>query len=295
MTHLTKIKTKLAIHAHRKVSGLLDGQYASLARGRGLDFADLREYVVGDDVKDIDWKATARHAKPLVRRYVADRKHTVMLTIATGRSMAGNATATELKSDVALMAAGLLGYLATRHGDYVGLYVTAGDQVEAVRPSMREIDVERMLVRAEEMCARSTPEADTEALLSFVLSASRRRNIILLVVDDVDLTGVEEGLLGRLAVQHQVLLIAVGDLSPADPRVADRHLLDLGTGRVVPVFAQGDEVLAREIAQADAERWARRSALCTGLGIVHEQVSSTDEVIGAALRLLERTRHAARH
>ena len=56
--------------------------------GRGIDFNDLREYVRGDDVKDIDWKASARTRMLLVRRYVAERKHTVVLAVSTGRSMA---------------------------------------------------------------------------------------------------------------------------------------------------------------------------------------------------------------
>jgi uncharacterized protein (DUF58 family) len=71
--HLTRIKTRLSIHAHRKVRGLLEGEYAALHVGRGIDFNDLREYVRGDDVKDIDWKASARGRQLLVKRYVAER------------------------------------------------------------------------------------------------------------------------------------------------------------------------------------------------------------------------------
>ena len=86
--HLTKVKARLAIHAHRKVRGLLEGEYAAIQVGRGIDFNDLREYVRGDDVKDIDWKASARGRQLLVKRYIAERKHTVLLAVSTGRSMA---------------------------------------------------------------------------------------------------------------------------------------------------------------------------------------------------------------
>ncbi|MDN6021363.1 MAG: DUF58 domain-containing protein, partial [Acidipropionibacterium jensenii] len=81
MALLTKIKANLTIATRRRVPGLLEGQYASTVTGRSLDFSDLREYVLGDDVKDFDWKATARHVTPLVKRYVADRKRTVLLTV----------------------------------------------------------------------------------------------------------------------------------------------------------------------------------------------------------------------
>src|SRR3546814_4874211 len=78
----------MTIHAHRKVRGLLEGEYASLQTGRSMDFNDLREYVRGDDVKDIDWKASARSRALLVKRYAAARKHNIMLVASTGRSMA---------------------------------------------------------------------------------------------------------------------------------------------------------------------------------------------------------------
>lgn len=294
MAHVTRIKTSLAVHAHRKVSGLLDGQYASSLAGRSLDFADLREYVAGDDVKDIDWKATARHGAPLVKRFVADRKHTVVLTIATGRTMAAHSTPTDLKSDVALMAAGLLGYLATRHGDYVGLCASDGEHVEAIRPSMREIDVERMLNLAEAMCSPAAPEPDLESLLSFVLAASRRRNIVVLVMDDRDLSPVEVGLLRRAVAQHQVLLVTVGDLDPAHPGAAGRGLIQVGSGRVMPDFVQTDRLMARQVAEATDLRRRRRAELCAELRIADEHVGSCDEVIGAGLRLLRKTRDVAR-
>ena len=92
---LRRVKVKTAIHAHRKVRGVLDGEYGSIHKGRSMDFDDLREYVLGDDVKDIDWKATARSGRPLVKRYVATRQHAVMLVVDTGRSMAALADADE--------------------------------------------------------------------------------------------------------------------------------------------------------------------------------------------------------
>ena len=294
MAHLTRVKTKLAIHANRKVAGLLDGQYSSVLSGRSLDFADLREYVPGDDVKDIDWRATARHRKPLVKRYVADRKHTIMLAVTAGRGMAAMANPSERKSDVALMAAGLIGYLATKHGDYVGMYANSGHATQALRPSMREINVERMLVRAEELCDADADEGDVGALIDFILAATRRRNIVVMVLEDVDLTPTEEGLLRRLVIQHEVLLVTVGDLSPADSCVAGRSLRQIETGGAFPDFAQDDQELAQELASADAARRDRRAELCARLGIAHELVTGTDEVVTVMLRLLERTSHRAR-
>ena len=70
-----KVKAKMDLYAHEKVRSLLDGQYGSVFKGRSLDFDDLREYIPGDDVKDIDWKATARSSGIRIRRYQAIIKH----------------------------------------------------------------------------------------------------------------------------------------------------------------------------------------------------------------------------
>ena len=120
-TLLQRVKSTMAIFAHRKARGMLDGEYGSVFRGRSLDFDDLRAYIPGDEVRDIDWKATARHGSPLIKRYVAVRRQTVLLITDTGRNMAAVAQGGETKKDIAVMALGVLGYLAHRHGDVVGL------------------------------------------------------------------------------------------------------------------------------------------------------------------------------
>jgi uncharacterized protein (DUF58 family) len=112
---LHRVRTRLAIRAHRKVRGLLDGEYVSLFHGKSLDFDDLRAYVPGDDVKDIDWKATARVGSPLTKRYIATRKHAVLLIVDTGRDFAALSEAGTPKRDLAVLAAGVIGYLAVRH------------------------------------------------------------------------------------------------------------------------------------------------------------------------------------
>src|SRR6478735_5361178 len=105
---LTRVKSKMALFAHRKARGMLDGEYGSVFRGRSLDFDDLRAYVAGDDVRDIDWKASARHGSPLIKRYVAVRRQTVLLVTDTGRNMAADARDGEPKKDIAILALGVL-------------------------------------------------------------------------------------------------------------------------------------------------------------------------------------------
>ena len=152
---LRKVKAKTALHAHRKVRSVLDGEHGSIHKGRSMDFDDLREYVLGDDVKDLDWKATARSGRPLVKRFVATRQHAVMLVVDTGRSMSALADATSTKRDVAIFAAGVVAQLATRHGDLVGLlagpappHVSMGRNAARalyIPPGSRDVHIERIL------------------------------------------------------------------------------------------------------------------------------------------------------
>ena len=72
--YVGKIRRKVSIYSKNKTSNLFDGSYKSVYQGNGMDFENLREYIPGDNIRDIDWKATARGNKVLVKRYVAEKK-----------------------------------------------------------------------------------------------------------------------------------------------------------------------------------------------------------------------------
>lgn len=294
MALLTKVTTRMAIHAHRKVRGLLDGEYASLQSGRSMDFHDLRDYVAGDDVKDLDWKASARHGGLLVRRYVADRKHTVLLVVSTGRSMAGLCDADTSKRDVAILVAGIVGWLAVRHGDRVGLLVGDASAQHSVRPAATEIALERMLGRVQSATRPDAGAADLPGLLAYAVRTVRRRTIMLVIADDVDLTDEDERQLRRLRAQHEVLFVTLADLDPTDPDLGDAAVVDLDTRAPLPDFVRGDRRLHDELVEAAERRHARRRRTLDRLGIAHEHVASEAAVVGAIFRLLERHRHASR-
>ena len=112
-----QVKGRLSIHVRRRSLALLEGGYASIHKGRSMDFDDLREYAVGDDIRDIDWKASARHGSMLIKRYVAERHFSLIIVMPAGREMAATAAGGEPKRDIAVLAAGVLGWLAVRHGD----------------------------------------------------------------------------------------------------------------------------------------------------------------------------------
>lgn len=292
--HLTRIKARLSIHAHRKVRGLLEGEYAAVHVGRGIDFNDLREYVRGDDVKDIDWKASARSRQLLVKRYVAERKHTVLLCVSTGRSMAAMNDAAVSKRELTVFIAGLMGLLAVQHGDLVSLVHGDAETRHAEPPKGGELHLERLLGRVHDAIRPDGAPADLTALLRHVARTVRRRTILVVVCDETSIPTECADLLRRLTVQHEVLLLTIGDLDPTLPAVAGRRLVDVDTAAEVPVWLRHDRRLRRELADLVGREEQQLRRRLDQLGVVHERVRDTETAVTAVFRLLERQRHARR-
>jgi uncharacterized protein (DUF58 family) len=292
--HLTRIKARLSIHAHRKVRGLLEGEYAALHVGRGIDFNDLREYVRGDDVKDIDWKASARSRQLLIKRYVAERKHTVLLCVSTGRSMAAMNDAEVSKRDLAVFLSGVIGYFAVRHSDLVSLVYGDAEHQHGRPAEGGELHLERLLGAIHDDIRPDGPPSDLTRLLRFTARTVRRRTIMVVVSDETHVSEEMADLLRRLTAQHEVLFLTLGDLDPTVPAVADRRLVDIDAVAEVPGWLRHDARLRREYAALVTEEQRQMRRRLEQLGVVQEQVRDHESAIAAVFRLLERHRHARR-
>ena len=194
----------------------LDGRSAVMVRGQGTEFDSLREYVIGDDVRSIDWRATARSADVVVRTWRPERDRNVLLVLDTGRTSAGR-IGDAPKLDTAMDAALLLGALAARAGDHVGLI--AYDR--AVRASVSGVnrgDLLPALVTAMAPLEPELVETDVRGMVATVLARTARRSLVVLFTG-LDPATVEEGLLPglpSLVTRHRVVVASV-----ADPRVAE--------------------------------------------------------------------------
>jgi uncharacterized protein (DUF58 family) len=292
--HVPRIKARLALESRRKVRGLLEGEYAALQVGRGMEFNDLREYVRGDDVKDLDWKASARSGQMLVKRYVAVRKHTVLLAVSTGRSMAAANSLEVSKRDLAVQVAGLLGWLAVRQGDLVGtVYGDAAGQ-HGLPARTGELHLERCLDAAYDATTPAAARTDLVAVLRHVARTVRRRTILLVVCDEDETTVELTAALRRLVVQHEILLVTVGNIDPVAvaPRAPALH--DLDRDRGLPAWLRGDAQLLQELRRADAAARASFHRSIAALGVVHEHVAESEAALDAVRRLLARNSRARR-
>ena len=301
---LRKVRMRTTIYAHRKVRSVLDGEYGSVHKGRSMDFDDLREYVPGDDIKDLDWKATARHGRPLIKRYIATRQHAVLLVVDTGCTMAALSDASSSKRDVAVMAAGVFAQLANRHGDLTALVagpvspsndlVRNADRIVHVPFGSNELHIERILRVIHDEIDADGDMPRLDVLLEYVSRNIRRRTILVVITDDIDLTDRHGALLRRLDAQHEILFCTVGDVTMADPALLDRSLRVVGSGGHVPAYFRNRGALHDDLLALGRRRAAETRSTLSRLGIVGTRLAGEADVIPAVYELLDRQRHRGR-
>jgi uncharacterized protein (DUF58 family) len=285
---LVKTQRKMAITARRPVHSLLDGEYLSVFTGRSLDFEDLRDYVVGDDVKDIDWNGSARVGRPLVRRYVASRNHTIMVVLDTGRTMATAAPDGSVKRDLAVFAAGVIGWLALRNGDFVMAVIGDADTTRAFPPQAREAGLEAMLRFAQDGTRVDSADGGVGRQLDYIRRHVRRRTILFVITDQPTLSAQDEDTVRLLGVQHEIVWLSIATADPTDPKYRRAEVADVVTDDDVPGFVRRNRALHAEYARLVEDQ---RRALAKSLErreIVHETVRGEDEVITQVFRLLEK-------
>jgi len=229
----------------------IDGLLPTLIRGQGTEFDSLREYVVGDDVRSIDWRASARRSDVMVRTWRPERDRRVVIVLDTGRMAAGRVgidpTAADPagwpRLDWAMDAALLLAALASRAGDHVDFL--AHDRVSraAVFGASRT-ELLAQLVDAMAPLQPALVESDWRAMVAAILRRTRRRSLVVLLTD-LNSTALDEGLLPmlpQLSAKHHVLVAAV-----SDPRVDE-----LAAGR-------SDAAAVYDAAAAERSRNERRA------------------------------------
>jgi uncharacterized protein (DUF58 family) len=291
---IAQVKSKLFIHSSRKSLHALDGAYASLLHGRSLDFEDLRKYEYGDQVRDIDWRATARLGTPLVKRHRAMRMHTILFVVDTGRSMSALARDEKTKKDLAILATGALGVLALRHGDDFSLVYGDAEGVRRRAPGRSEGALEHALRTIDRSIATSTAPSDRDALLSYVTRTISRRMIVVVVTDEAPITTETERMLRRLRVQHDVLWLTLRDADPVLDHTTKTIRADVDSMWEVPDFAQGDlDIVGELVAQAQADA-ARLAELLTRMEISHGVLTGQDDAVSQLLQLLAFRRAGAR-
>ena len=262
---LAQVK-RIEIRTRRLVTDLFGGEYHSVFKGRGMEFAEVREYVPGDDIRAIDWNVTARMGHPFVKQYQEERELTVLLVVdQSGSGRFG--TRRRFKMDLAAEVGAVLALSAVQNNDKVGL-ILASDKVELYVPPgkgrrhvlrvVREILVER--------------PAGTRTRLAGALDhlnrAQKRRAVVFVLSDFLD-SGFERSLtvasrrhdviLLRMRDEREERLPSVGVVAQRDLETGREFLVDTSSGSVRRAFAE--RVAARERDFAEVVRRAQVDAV----------------------------------
>lgn len=201
---------QIEIRARRALREVMAGEYRTAFRGRGLEFAELQPYSAGDDVRSIDWKATARLRSPVVRRYVEEREQTILILVDVSGSMGYAASGPSVR-DRAVEIAGVLGLAAAASNDLVGVAAFANDVVLAVPPAKGSSHVLRILRDLLRLEARGRTEM--ARALRYAGRVMRKRGVVIVISDFVAThpDHVWEPALAQLARRHDVVAVCMRD------------------------------------------------------------------------------------
>jgi uncharacterized protein (DUF58 family) len=245
-------------------SGIV-GAYHAVFKGRGMEFAEVREYAPGDDVRTIDWNVTARLGAPYVKKYVEERDLTLLLLVdVSGSQRFGSRFL--LKRDYAVELAAVLAFSAVANHDRVGA-VLFSDRVESYVAPARGRDHALRIVRDLLAVSPRGRGTDLAGALRFAAQVLRRRGIVAVISDFQD-AGYERAL-GILRRRHDVVAIQLWDPAEAElPEAGLVALADPETGELRVVDTARPEVRRRLASSTLAEaREAFRRARVDGLAL----------------------------
>jgi hypothetical protein len=254
---------RLELRTRRVVDTRFAGEYRSVFKGQGLEFAEVREYQPGDEVRAIDWHVTARMGRPFVKRFEEERELTVLFVVDVSAST-GFGTGVRTKLDVARELVAVLALTAARHNDRVGLLLCT-DRVERVVPPRKGRRQALRLLR-ELLMATPLPRGTALAPVADTLARLLPHRAVLFLVGDGIEPADERGL-ARLAQRHDVVAVTVQDPAERElPDVGPALLQDPETGATAVVDTSHPAVRA-QFARQRAASDAARERLLARLGV----------------------------
>src|SRR5215471_19706463 len=270
----------LELRTRGLVNSLFTGEYRSTFKGQGMEFAEVREYQSGDEVRSIDWNVTARMQRPYVKRYIEERELTVMLAVdVSGSERFG--TRRRFKSEVASELAAVLAMSAIRNNDRVGNLMFT-DRIEHVVPPRKGRRHALRLIRdilAFEPVGRGTDIAGATEYLTKMLT----RKAVIFLVSDFQGPDMERPL-KLLAQRHDVVAVTLEDPSErALPDIGLVRFVDPETGDMFDVDTSNDKVRSQFDTFVSAEA-DRRKHLLRRLAIDEIAVKTNQGIMDPLLR-----------
>ncbi|MBR1961430.1 MAG: DUF58 domain-containing protein [Alistipes sp.] len=263
---------KIEIKTRGLSNEIFAGKYHTAFKGRGMSFAEVREYRIGDDVRDIDWNVTARSRKPHIKVYEEERELTMMLMVdVSGSRMFG--TTDYLKKNIITELAAVLAFSASQTGDKVGC-IFFSDKVEKFIPPKKGRSHILMIIRE---LVGFVPESNGTAIseaVRYLTGVNKKRCTAFLLSDFLNSKRDDESLNDALKIassRHDIIALKVSDPREREiPDVGIVELQDAETARKVWV-----DTSSRAVRDHYAEAWAERENKTREL-LLHNRIDIAD-------------------
>jgi uncharacterized protein (DUF58 family) len=266
----------------RRLDGRLQGDYRTVRRGDGTDFLDLRPYEWGDDVRHIDWNATARMDDLLVRDYTEDRELTAWLLLDRSRSMAFG-PAGRTKEHVLCELAAVFGQLLVRGGNRVGAIVFDGAHHWTLPPRQGRNHL-LLLLRHLLQPVEAAVSTDLAKLFTSAEQVVHPRSLVVVVSDFISEPGWERPLL-QLTHRHQVVAVRMVDPRERElPAAGLLYVQDAETGEILLVDSNDPAFRQRLRSLAEEQDTVIRRAVARARTELHV-VSTEEDLLGAFVRM----------
>lgn len=282
---LLKKVRKIEIKTRGLSQNIFAGEYHSAYKGRGVIFSEVREYVPGDDVRDIDWNVTARHNKPFVKVYEEERELTVMLLVDVSGSRFFGAAGENKMEKMAEIAA-TLAFSSIQNNDKVGM-ILFSDKVEKFIPPKKGRKHILLLIREIINFVPESQGTDIDMALKFMTNALKKRTTAFLISDLIDTHDYSKSLV-IASRKHDLASIQVYDRRDAEiPDVGLVKMCDLETGRDAWI-----DTSSKKIRKLYAKAWYSRqqwiSLVMAQSGVDMASISTDEDFVKGLLGLFRR-------
>ncbi len=263
---------KIEIKTRGLSNEIFAGKYHTAFKGRGMSFAEVREYRIGDDVRDIDWNVTARSRKPHIKVYEEERELTMMLMVdVSGSRMFG--TTDSLKKNIITELAAVLAFSAAQTGDKVGC-IFFSDKVEKFIPPKKGRSHILMIIHE---LVGFVPESNGTAIseaVRYLTGVNKKRCTAFLLSDFLNSKRDDEALNDALKIassRHDIIALKVSDPREREmPNVGIVELQDAETARKVWV-----DTASRAVRDHYAAAWAEREERTREM-LLHNRIDIAD-------------------
>lgn len=261
---LKKVK-QIEVSTRSVVNEVFSGEYHSVFKGRGMEFAEVREYQPGDDVRTIDWNVSARSGHPFVKVFEEERELTVMLLVDVSSS--GNfGTAERFKREIAAELSAVLAFSAIKNNDKVGLMIFS-DKIEKYIPPRKGKKHVLRVIREILFYKPQDSKTDLNVALEYLSRIIKRKSTVFLISDF--LTESFEKSLHVANRKHDIIAISITDPREVTlPDVGLIELVDAETGEAISVDT-GSSAIRNGFYQSASAHQKQLKSLFRSIGVDH--------------------------